>query len=68
MQLAPSKMITSYEKKTLWRDIGHNVFTGLPRPEFDQAWHQLLSRTRLFMYQDLKAKTMVCSNGHPHHK
>jgi hypothetical protein len=43
-EIAPSRMITSYEKKTLWRDIEQNVFTGLPRAEFDQAWHELLSR------------------------
>jgi hypothetical protein len=53
---APSRKITSYEKKTLWRDIGHNVFTGLPRPEFDQAWHDLLSRECAFSSPTTRAE------------
>ncbi|KAG9236804.1 hypothetical protein BJ875DRAFT_203897 [Amylocarpus encephaloides] len=40
---SPTKSITTYERKTLWRDIDNNVFTGSPRPEFDKAWHELLS-------------------------
>lgn len=42
---APADSAIRYEKKRLWRDIdGPNPFTGKPRPEFDQAWRDIIAR------------------------
>jgi len=39
----PAKSAIKYERKTLYRFItGGNVYTGEPRPELDQAWHDLI--------------------------
>ena len=40
---SPARSALQYTKKRLWRDIdGPNPFTGSPRPEFDQAWKQMI--------------------------
>ncbi|MCJ1246597.1 hypothetical protein MMC30_003806 [Trapelia coarctata] len=43
LSYSPAKAAIEYEKRTLWRFIVNNVFTGEPREEFDNAWHDLLS-------------------------
>ncbi|KAI1465031.1 uncharacterized protein F4812DRAFT_439306 [Daldinia caldariorum] len=41
---SPATSAIRYEKKRLWRDIdGPNPFTGKPRPEFDQAWRDIIA-------------------------
>ncbi|KAI1409257.1 hypothetical protein F5Y13DRAFT_182154 [Hypoxylon sp. FL1857] len=41
---SPATSVIRYEKKRLWRDIdGSNPFTGKPRPEFDEAWRNIIS-------------------------
>lgn len=41
---SPADSAIRYEKKRLWRDIdGPNPFTGKPRPEFDQAWRDIIA-------------------------
>lgn len=43
--IAPATSAIRYEKRRLWRDIeGPNPFTGKPRPEFDQAWRDIIAR------------------------
>ncbi|CAI6312384.1 unnamed protein product [Periconia digitata] len=43
LTFSPATEAIRYEKKRLWRDIdGPNPFTGVPRPELDKAWHDLL--------------------------
>jgi hypothetical protein len=42
---APAKQAIRYEKRRLWRDIdGPNPYTGAPRPEFDEAWRNIIER------------------------
>jgi hypothetical protein len=44
-QTAPAKNSIRYEKRRLWRDIdGPNPYTGAPRPEFDEAWRNIIER------------------------
>ncbi|PHH90570.1 hypothetical protein CDD83_3257 [Cordyceps sp. RAO-2017] len=38
----PALEAIRYERKTLWRSIVNNSFTGEPRPELDAAWARLL--------------------------
>ncbi|KAF2186439.1 hypothetical protein K469DRAFT_663313 [Zopfia rhizophila CBS 207.26] len=38
----PAKHAISYQTKRLFRHINHNVFTGKPRPEYEEAWRKLV--------------------------
>jgi hypothetical protein len=42
LSYSPALEAIEYQKKTLDRDIQHNVFTGDPRPELDEAWAKLI--------------------------
>lgn len=48
---APATPYISYERRTLWRSIEpDNIYTGEPRPELDNAWHELMKRaSRLYI-------------------
>ncbi|CAG8956369.1 hypothetical protein HYFRA_00003751 [Hymenoscyphus fraxineus] len=39
---SPAKDSIRYEKRRLTRNITSNVYTGDPRPEFDEAWRKLI--------------------------
>lgn len=42
--IAPAKHVIEYERRTLLRTLRNNPFTGEPREELEEAWHNLLSR------------------------
>ena len=43
--LAPASNVLKSEKKTLFASLNQNPFAGEPRPELDQAWHDLVEST-----------------------
>ena len=45
LHLAPASDVLRSEKKTLFASLDHNPFTGEPRPELDEAWHDLVEST-----------------------
>jgi len=39
----PAKSEIEYERRTIYRNLENNAFTGEPRQEFEKAWHDLMS-------------------------
>ncbi len=39
---APAREALKYEKQIFYSDVEGNPFAGPPRPELDDAWHNLL--------------------------
>ena len=39
-----------YERRTLRTDLDSNNFTGEPRPELDEAWHNLLKSKTEYIF------------------
>ncbi|KAF2497000.1 hypothetical protein BU16DRAFT_345995 [Lophium mytilinum] len=53
---SPARSAIRYEKKRLVRNIKNNVYTGVPRPEHDQAWRRLIEPITIRIARDELAK------------
>lgn len=58
----PARSALQWEVRRLETNIRGNVFVGEPRPELENAWHNLLQRMFLRALQSLFAKEYLDDN------